>query len=154
MTRDVKKFLSSRLIMNSRRLWNSHQWHKFLRAEASRDILKVRVSAIAFPGVFKRYLFHRGRHVVLTEYTQEWEQCLRNFPRVHDIARFERFTDLNLFKYAFNVIDSPDMTANFWAYHKMPPEPLAHSREWPQKSAKHHLCRGSLVMLQCLPSQE
>ena len=24
----------------------------------------------------------------------------------HDVARFERFTDLNLFKYAFNVIQS------------------------------------------------
>ena len=24
----------------------------------------------------------------------------------HDIARFERFTDLNLFKYAFNVIQN------------------------------------------------
>ena len=36
----VKKFLSSRLIMNSRRLWNSHQRHKLLRAEAStRDFL-------------------------------------------------------------------------------------------------------------------
>ena len=25
---------------------------------------------------------------------------------IHDIARFERFTDLNLFKYAFNVIQN------------------------------------------------
>ena len=25
-------------------------------------------------------------------------------PAFHDIARFEHFTDLNLFKYAFNVI--------------------------------------------------
>ena len=53
--RAVKMFLSSRLIMNSRRLWNSHQRHKFLRAEASRDILKLRVSEMAFPGVFKRH---------------------------------------------------------------------------------------------------
>ena len=51
----VKKILSSRLIM-SRRLWNSHQRYKFLRSEASRDILKL-VSEIAFPEVFKRY-FH------------------------------------------------------------------------------------------------
>ena len=42
--------------MNSRRLWNSHQRHKFLRAETSGDILKFRVSEMAFPGVFKRYL--------------------------------------------------------------------------------------------------
>ena len=40
--------------MNSRRLWNSHQRHKFLRAESSRDILKIRVSEMAFPGVFRR----------------------------------------------------------------------------------------------------
>ena len=41
--------------MNSRRLWNSYQRHKFLRAKASRDILKYRVSEIAFPGVFEKY---------------------------------------------------------------------------------------------------
>ena len=41
--------------MNSRQLWNSHQRRTFLRAEASRDILKFRVSEIASPGVFNRY---------------------------------------------------------------------------------------------------
>ena len=50
-TRAVKKLLSSRLIM----IWKSHQRHKFLRAEVSRDILKFRVSEMPFPGVFKRY---------------------------------------------------------------------------------------------------
>ena len=57
--RAVKKFLSSRLIMNSKRLWNSHQRHKFLGAEASRDILKIRVSEMVFPGVFKRFFPQR-----------------------------------------------------------------------------------------------
>jgi len=52
--RAVKTFLSSRLIMNSRRLWNSHQRLKFLRARASRDILKFRVSEMAFAGIFQR----------------------------------------------------------------------------------------------------
>ena len=41
--------------MNSRRLWNSHLRHKFLRADASRDILRLRVSEMVFPGVFKWY---------------------------------------------------------------------------------------------------
>ena len=41
--------------MNRRRLWNVHQRHKFLRAEASRDILKFKVLEMAFPGVFKMY---------------------------------------------------------------------------------------------------
>ena len=53
--RAVKKFSSSRLIMNRRWLWNSHQRHKFLRGEASRDILKFRVSEMSFPGGLKRY---------------------------------------------------------------------------------------------------
>ena len=42
--------------MNSRRLWKLHQRHKFLRAKASTDILKFKVSEMVFPGVFKRYL--------------------------------------------------------------------------------------------------
>ena len=49
--RAVRKFLSSRLIMNSSWLWNSHQRHKFLRVKASRDILKFRVSGVA-RGIF------------------------------------------------------------------------------------------------------
>ena len=53
--RAVKKFFNSRLIMNSRRLWNSHQRRTFLRVEASRDIVKFRISEIASPGVFNRY---------------------------------------------------------------------------------------------------
>ena len=36
--------------MNSRQLWNSHQRHKFLRAEAFGDILKFRVSEMEFLG--------------------------------------------------------------------------------------------------------
>ena len=40
--------------MNSTQLWNLHQRHKLLRAEASRDILKIRVSEMVFPGVFER----------------------------------------------------------------------------------------------------
>ena len=51
--RAVKKFVYCRLIMNSRQLWNSHQRHKFLMAKSSRDILKFRVSEMAFRGVFK-----------------------------------------------------------------------------------------------------
>ena len=70
--------------MNSSRLWNSHQRHKFLRAEASRDILKVRVSEMAFPEVFKRDFPPRT-------------------PSFLDIAQFERFTDLNLLEYVFKT---------------------------------------------------
>ena len=84
--------------MNSRRLWNSYQRHKFLRAKASRDMLKFRVSEMAFLGVFKRYFSLQMLccFVRILEMSQAF----------HDIARFERFTDLNLFKYAFNVIQN------------------------------------------------
>ena len=33
-----------------------------------------------------------------------WNNAIEMLQAFHDIARFERFTDLNLFKYAFNVI--------------------------------------------------
>ena len=38
--------------MNRRRLWNSHQRHKFLRAEAFGEILKFRVSEMEFLGFY------------------------------------------------------------------------------------------------------
>ena len=50
ITRAVKKFLSGSLIMNSRRLWNLHQGHKFLRTEASRDILELESQKRHFQG--------------------------------------------------------------------------------------------------------
>ena len=83
--------------MNSRQLWNLRQRHKFLRTEASRDVLKIRVSEMAFPGV-SRGIFRRGPHFVLSEYAQETgvEMSLPSHA-FHDIAWFERFTDLNLF---------------------------------------------------------
>ena len=66
--------------MNSRWLWNSHRRHKFLKAKASRDILKYRVSEIAFPG-FSSSIFHHGRqavswafHVVVVQWRQRNEQ--------------------------------------------------------------------------------
>ena len=59
MFRAVKKFLSSRLIMNSRQLWNSQKRNKFLRAEASRDIFKFRVSEMSFPRALKTYFLLR-----------------------------------------------------------------------------------------------
>ena len=87
--------------MNSRQLWNQHRRHKFLRAEESRDILKVfRVSEMPFPGVCKRY-FNHGRHIVSSEYIENTHKTGNNAIEMsqafHDITRFEHFTDLNLF---------------------------------------------------------
>ena len=104
--RAVKKFISSRLIMNSRLLWNSHQRYKFLRAEASRDILKF--SSLGngvcrgFQEVFSTVdaMLFRQNTRKTRNYAVEMSQAF------HDIARFERFTDPNLFKYALNVIQN------------------------------------------------
>jgi len=92
---------SGRLIMNSGWIWNSHERNTFLRAEASRDILKFRVSKMALKVVFKR-CFPPQTPCCSVKYAQDWEQCRQNVPGI------PRFTDLdlNLFKYAFNVIQN------------------------------------------------
>ena len=68
--------------MNSRQLWNLHQRYKFSRAEESRDILKLRVSEIAFPRGFQDVFSTADAFVLSSEYTQDWEQCHRNVPGV------------------------------------------------------------------------
>ena len=65
--------------MTSRWLWNSHQRNMFLRAKASRDMLKFRVLEMSFPGV-SRGIFHYGGHVVSSEYvigTSSYKICKR-----------------------------------------------------------------------------
>ena len=49
---------------------------RFLRAEASRDILKISVSEMAFPGVFMGYFPLRTSCCL--EYAKDWEQCRQN----------------------------------------------------------------------------
>ena len=88
--------------MNSRQLWNSHQRHKLLRGEASRDILKFRVSEMAFSGVFKRYVPPRTPCFFVRIHSRLGIMLGIMSQAFHDIARFERFIDLNLFKCAFN----------------------------------------------------
>ena len=95
--RAVKKVSTSSLVMNSRQLWNSHQRNKFLRAEASKDILQFRVLEMGFLGVFKRYFPLRTPCCFVRIHAR-----LETMLSFHDIVRFEHFTDLNLFKYAFN----------------------------------------------------
>ena len=77
-----QKFLSSRLILRSRWLWNLHLRHKFLRAEASRDVLKFIESQKLCFQEFLRGIFHCWCHVVLSEYMQHWEQCCWNVPGI------------------------------------------------------------------------
>ena len=104
--RAVKTFSTSRLVMNSRQLWNSHQLNKFLRAKASKDILQFRVSEMAFLGVFKRYFLLRTPCCFVRVHAR-----LGTMLSFYDISRFEHFTDLNLFKYVFSVIQIWEMDA-------------------------------------------
>ena len=110
--RAVKNFLSSRLIMNSRRLWNSHQRRKFLRAEAPRDIQKFGVSEMTFTGVFTRYFLPQMLCCFVKNTRKTGENAVE-MEAFHDIARLECFTDLNLLtgKYVFNVIQNWETTA-------------------------------------------
>ena len=71
--RAVKKFLSSRLIMNSRRLWNLHQRHKFLRAEAS--LGKCHLSGF-------QEVFPPRTPCCFIRIHRDWKQCHRNVPGV------------------------------------------------------------------------
>ena len=93
--RAVKTFSSSRLIMNSRWLWNLHQRHKFLRAEASRDILSLLSLRNGIFRGFQEVFSTTDAILFSSEYSQHWEK-----------GHGETFTDLNLFKYAFNVIQN------------------------------------------------
>ena len=91
--------------MNSRRLWNSHQRHKFSRAEAPRDILKFSLGN----GIFRDFqeVFSTADAMIFCQNTHKTgNNAVEMSQAFHDIAWFERFTDLILFKYAFNVIQN------------------------------------------------
>ena len=82
--------------MNTRWLWNSHQRHMFLRAKASRDILKFIIPKMAFPGVFKRYFPPQMICCLVRILTGN--NVVTMSKGFHDIVQFKYFTDVNLFK--------------------------------------------------------
>ena len=89
--------------MNSRQFWNSHQRHKFLRAVASRDIWKFWSLRNGISRGFKRYFPLRTPCCFIRIHVHI---RLGTTPLIHNIARFEPFTNLSLFKYTFNVIQN------------------------------------------------
>ena len=106
VNRAVKTFSSSRLIMNSRWLWNLHQRPKFLRAEASRDILSLLSLRNGISRGFQE-VFSTTEAILFRQNTRNTgNKAMEMLKAFDDIAQFERFTDLNLFKYAFNVIQN------------------------------------------------
>ena len=100
--RAVKTFFSSRQIMNSRWLWNSHQGYKFLRAAASKDFLNLIKNSISrgLQEIFSTAMqFHQNT-------CKSGNNAVKMCQVSQHIARFDCFRDLNLFKYAFNVIQN------------------------------------------------
>ena len=82
--------------MNTRWLWNSHQRYMFLRAKASRDILKFIVSEMAFPRGFQEDFPPQMLCCLVRMLTGNIVVTM--FQGFHDILQFKCFTDVNLFK--------------------------------------------------------
>ena len=61
---------------------------------------------MAFSGVFKRYFPPQMLYCFRQNTRNTGNNAIEMSEALHDITRFERFTDLNLFKYAFNVIQN------------------------------------------------
>ena len=78
--------------MNSRRLWNLQQRHKFLRAEATRYILIFRSSEMAFPGVFKSFFATADTMLLGHNTCRTGNNAVEMSQVFHGIARFECFT--------------------------------------------------------------
>ena len=86
--RAVKRFLSSRLIMNSRRFWNSHQRHKLLENQGIWEHFEIQSFEMAFPEVFKRYF-----PLVSSEYTKTGNNAFemsQAFHRHRTVQTFHR----------------------------------------------------------------
>ena len=79
--------------------------HKLLRAEASRDILKFNLGNAISRGF--QEVFSTADTILFRPNTRKTGNTAVEMSHAfHDIALFKRFTDLNLFKYAFNVIQN------------------------------------------------
>ena len=68
--------------------------HKFLRAEASSDILKFKVSKILFPGVFRRYFPDADAMLFRQNTRKTGNNAVEMSQAFHNMARIERFTSI------------------------------------------------------------
>ena len=86
--------------------------------ETSRDMLKFRVSEMALPGVFKRYFPPRT-----SLFRQNTGKTGNNAVKMSQVFRdIKHFTDLSLFKNAFNIENACETDALQW---------LTSQRFWP-----------------------
>ena len=83
--------------MNSRWLWNSHQRYKFLRAKASRDILKFQSLGNGVSRGFQE-VFSTADVMLFRQNTRKTgNNAVEMSHAFHDIVKF---------KYTFNVIQN------------------------------------------------
>ena len=79
------------------------QRHKFSRAEASRVILSL---ANGICSGFQDVFSSTNAMLFCQNIDKTWNNAVKMSQVFQHIAWFELFTDLNLFKYAFNVIQN------------------------------------------------
>ena len=82
---------------------NSHQRHKFLRTEASRDILNLESWKWCFEG-FSRDISTEDTILFCQNTCKTGNNAVEMCQAYQDITRLECFIDLHLFKYAFAVM--------------------------------------------------
>ena len=125
-----QKVLSSRqIIVNSSRLWNSHQGTSSWGPWHLATLWNLESRKWHFQGFSRGTLHHRGCHVVSSEYAQDWEQCRRKDCRNVPGALFERFTGLNQFKNAFNVNQNWETDERGFAWHRILPNSQFQKRD-------------------------
>ena len=85
-----------------------------VRAEVSRDILKIRVSVMAFPGVYKRGFPPWTPCCFLRIQSRKTgNKAVKMSLAFKDITQFKGFTGLNLLECAFSVVTSGKQMLNF-----------------------------------------
>ena len=78
-----------------------------MRAQASKDILNNSLGNGVSRGFQEVFSTVDARIIFVSlEYMQDWNNAIELSQVFQEIARFERFTDLNLLEYAFNVIQN------------------------------------------------
>ena len=87
--------------MNGRWLWKLHQRHKFLRAEVSRDILKIQSLGNGISMAFQE-VFSSTDTVLFRQNTRKTENNTVKMSQAFH-TQLECFTDLNLLKNTFKV---------------------------------------------------
>ena len=93
--------------MNSRWIWNSHQRHKFLRAEGHFGNLSLgNGTTRGFQDVFLTADATFRQNTCKTG-----NNAIKMSLAFQDIAQFERFTGLNMLEDVFNVIQNPETDA-------------------------------------------